>query len=259
VGLRGLLDGDRAHSFAGTGSYPVRLTVLDSAGSAGSTERAVPVTAAPADIGFRAAVRTQTTASTAQLVVPGGVQAGDGMLLFGTVNVLAAAVPAPAGWTEVARRDASSMTTVLWQRVASSADAGTTVTVSPGASMKIDLQLAAYSGTSASGAVAQSVSAADLTTRSTHTTPLATVAGRASLVVSFWADKSSGTTSWTAPAAQSVRSTSIGTGSGRITSLLADGGAGVPAGTAAGGLTASTDLAGSKATMWTVVLEPAQQ
>jgi len=246
------------HSFAGTGSYPVRLTVTDNAGATGTAERSLSVTAAPADIGFRAAARTQVTASSGQVVVPGTVQAGDGLLLFGTVNTLAGPVPAPTGWTEVARQDAVGMTTLLWQRVATAPDAGATVTVSPGASMKIDLQLAAYFGTSPAGAVAQAVHGADLTATTIHTTPTATVADRASRAVSFWADKSSSTTSWTAPSSVVVRGTSIGAGSGRLTSLLADDGSNVPAGTRVGGLTATTDLASSRATTWTVVLRPAQ-
>jgi PKD repeat protein len=248
-----------SHTFPGTGTYTVRLTVTDNLGATGVKEQALTVNAAPADIGFRGAAHTQVTASSAQVVVPGTVQAGDGMLLFGTFNVLAGPVPAPAGWTEVARRDATSMTTVLWQRAATATDAGTSVTVAPGASMKIDLQLAAYFGTVPTGPVVQAASGADLVSATTHTTPTLTVANRASRVVSFWADKSSSTTAWTVPPSVAVRGTSIGSGSGRITSVLADGDANVPAGTPAGGLTATTDFASSKATSWTVVLLPAPQ
>jgi hypothetical protein len=70
--------------------------------------------------------------------------------------------------------------------------------------------------------------------------------------------ESSTTTSGTTPASVTVRSTSIGTGSGWITSVAADGGTNIAAGSSFGGLTATTNAAGSKATMWTVVLKPHQ-
>jgi hypothetical protein len=77
-----------------------------------------------------------------------------------------------------------------------------------------------------------------------------------SWVLSYWADKSSSTTQWTAPAGQTVRGSTIGTGTGRITSLLTDGNGPAAAGTA-GRTFASTDVAGTKATMVTLVLAPA--
>ncbi|WP_197286968.1 hypothetical protein, partial [Planomonospora sphaerica] len=74
--------------------------------------------------------------------------------------------------------------------------------------------------------------------------------------VSYWGEKSSATTAWTAPQGQTVRSTQAGTGSGRITSLLTDGGAQVPAGVR-DGVTATADSASVRATMWSLVLAPA--
>ncbi|WP_197287324.1 hypothetical protein, partial [Planomonospora sphaerica] len=74
--------------------------------------------------------------------------------------------------------------------------------------------------------------------------------------VSYWGEKSSATTAWTAPQGQTVRSTQAGTGSGRITSLLTDGGGPVPAGTSPG-VTATADAASLRATMWSLVLAPA--
>lgn len=51
-------------------------------------------------------------------------------------------------------------------------------------------------------------------------------------------------------------SASYGTGGGYLTSLLADSGSAIDVGGTAGGLTASTDVAGSRATTWTVLLGP---
>jgi hypothetical protein len=112
----------------------------------------------------------------------------------------------------------------------------------------------AYSGTAADPVAAHAV-ATETTSRTSHTTATADVAQAGSWVVSYWSDKSSATTSWTTPTGVVVRSTSIGTGSGRVTGVVADSGAGVQAGTA-GGLTAVADSASAKAFGWTVVLKP---
>jgi hypothetical protein len=113
----------------------------------------------------------------------------------------------------------------------------------------------AYSGVAADPFEAIA-SAAETVNRSTHTTPGVTVPTDRSLVVSYWADKSSATTSWTDPALQVRRSTSVGIGSGRITSLATDSGGGSSAGPSAG-LTATADSASAKATMWSVVIKAA--
>ena len=85
-----------------------------------------------------------------------------------------------------------------------------------------------------------------MTTTDTHTSPTVTVPDRDSWVITYFSDKSSSTTAWTPPAGVAVRTASYGTGSGYITSLLVDGGAPVAAGTVAGGLTARTNVAGSR-------------
>jgi hypothetical protein len=74
--------------------------------------------------------------------------------------------------------------------------------------------------------------------------------------VSLWGEKSSTTTSLTsAPGTQ--RYTGCTTGSGHICSLVKDMGP-VAAGSTAGGLVATADVAGSTDTMWTLVLAPQQ-
>jgi len=117
---------------------------------------------------------------------------------------------------------------------------------------KIDLSLSAYSGTSSTPVVAFA-SAAETVSRATHTTPSINVSTGGSWVVSFWADKSSATTTWTPPAGQVQRALSVGSGSGRITSLEADSGAAFAPGVWAG-QTATANSASAKATLWTVVL-----
>jgi hypothetical protein len=159
----------------------------------------------------------------------------------------------PAGWTLVDSATTTGVSTRVYAKAAAADDAGSGVTVTASAVNKMDLRLAAYANAAGIAAHAQ---AFDTAAGTSHTTPTVQVTGSGSWVLSYWADKSSSTTAWTAPAGQTVRGTTIGTGTGRITSLLTDGDGPAPAGTA-GGLSASTDLAGTKATMVTLVLAPA--
>ena len=121
---------------------------------------------------------------------------------------------------------------------------------------KVDLLVAAYSGVNTTTPVSAFASAGETVSRTTHTAPSTTVANAGSWVLSYWADKSSATTTWTAPAGQTQRSLSVGTSSGRITSFLTDTNAVVPTG-ARSGITATADSASAKATMWTFVLNVA--
>jgi hypothetical protein len=89
-----------------------------------------------------------------------------------------------------------------------------------------------------------------------HTTPAATAA-EGSWVLSVWSDKQAAARTWTPPASgPEVRSNIPGVGTGDMATLVADGGAAVPAG-AVGCLTATVPTASNRATTFTVVLAPA--
>jgi hypothetical protein len=88
--------------------------------------------------------------------------------------------------------------------------------------------------------------------RAEHTTPEVVSAADGGWVVSYWADKTSGTTAWTTPDGTRIRHEGYGDGGGRVSGLVLDAGP-LPAGTV-GGLTAASDETNNKATMWTVVL-----
>jgi hypothetical protein len=117
------------------------------------------------------------------------------------------------------------------------------------------MQLAAYSGTSATSPVAAVTGAAAHATTKNATTPSITNPATGDWLVSYWTAKSSAVTAWTAPASAIARNAAIGTGGGQVSSLLADSNAGVPAG-AAGSLTATTDQSFSAATTLSLGLAP---
>ena len=74
-------------------------------------------------------------------------------------------------------------------------------------------------------------------------------------VVSYWADKSAGTTAWSAPAGLTVRDAGFGSGSGRFGVLVADLGGPVAAGSY-GPLTATANSTSTNAEAWTIALPP---
>ncbi len=246
------------HTYAAGGTFPVTLTVTDATGSTSSTTRPVTVQA-QAGIAFRAAgTPTSATGATARVPMPSGVQPGDALLLAVTTAGTTGNPTPPSGWTEVQRQVLASSTalTVVWQHVATSADTtALTVPVTFAASAKWTGEVLAYTGTSTGSPIAGAVSTADSALTTSHTTPGVASVPAGSWVVSFWSDKSSTTTAWTPPAALTARAQAYGTGSGYLTTLVADEGAPSTAG-AAPARTAGTN-ATSRAGMLTVVLAPA--
>lgn len=248
---------DPTHAFAEAGSYDVRLTVGDDAGDTDEVVRRVTVQDAPAASPIEAVGSAATQASTkAPKVAVPAVAAGDRLVLALSLNNTTRTVSAPTGvtgWTELDDVVAGDMRTVMWTKVATAGDAGTVVTVALSGSAKHTLTVAAYRGVDR-GAGPTFARAVDTVQRTARTTPPVT-APEGAWVVSYWADKSSTTTSWTAPAVTG-RQMICANDSGRICSLLADSGGPLPAGPRAG-VTATTNAPSSKATTWSIVLAPA--
>jgi PKD repeat protein len=243
-----------SHSYAAAGTYPVTLTVTNAAGLTGSVTHQVTVTSgSPAAIAFVASAGTTKNSSSEAVTVPSAVKAGDEMLLAAT-GVTTSALTPPAGWTLVGTEPNPVMTTSVWSRVATAADAGSSVTVGFPAVVKGSVQLSAYSGVSATAAVTFAGAVSHVTSTSATTPTLAGVAG-GDWLVAYWTVKSSDVTVWTGPAGATVRNAAIGTGGGQVSSLLADGGGPAVAGQG-GGLTATTDQSFSAATTLTLALAP---
>jgi len=244
------------HTYAAAGTYTVALTVTDAAGATNRITHPVTV-GSSTGIAFRGAAGFAGNTTAPAVTVPSTMRAGDALVLFATLNVTTTSVAGPSGvggWTAVVNVVSGSQRTMAWWKIASAGDAGQPVRLTLGGYTKVTMQLTGYGGTSPTpvGAVSQR---SDSTSTTAHVTPVVNVSAGGSWLLSYWADKSSSTTNWTPPATSVPRDERIGSGSGRITSLVADSGAPVPTGSA-GGLTAVTDAA-SRATMISMVLAPA--
>ena len=242
------------HTYAAAGTYTVKLTVTDNQGGTGTVSQQVQTNAVNIDYVGTDVYNANTTNAT--VTVPSSVHAGDGLLLTMTCNDSTKTIRPPSGWQQVGTQTVGAAVSTVWQRVAGAGDAGSTVSVGLNDFAKVNLRVLAYRGTSQTAPVAVATKAGDPANTTSHPTPTASVSASGSWVVSYWSDKSSVTGAWTAPAGVTDRGTSIGSGGGRVTSLVADSGGTVPTGSY-GGLTATTDAA-SRGLMWTIVLAPNQ-
>ncbi|MCW2761781.1 MAG: hypothetical protein JWR85_1982 [Marmoricola sp.] len=255
--------GDEAtevHTFGTGGTYAVTLTVTDDVGATHAVTHNVAVgTQPPAAIDFVAAASSNVNSSAVAVTVPAAVSAGDALLLFAAQGKTLALTGPGAGWTQIGRVVDGDVATTVWERVATASDAGSTVRLSTGTTIsKIALTLAAYGGTSTTDPVVDVAGAPEPGTSTSHTTPSVPNSTSGAWRVSYWSDKNASTTTWAAPATETVRATTFGTGSGRVDALLTDSDAGLTAGAppSTGGLTATADGSADKATSWTLLLRP---
>jgi PKD repeat protein len=248
-----------SHEYTSVGAYTVRLTVTDNQGATDSRSKNINVVTNQPAISFVGESHTAGATSSWAVTVPASVAGGDGLLLVASFNSATAGVTPPNGWILVGSRTAGSLITYVYQRIASTGDAGTTVKFTAAAVAKADVSLLAYRGTSAAGPVSAWAGAVPGgVSSSSHTTRTIAVPDDGSWVVSLWADKSSSTSTnmLVPPASQTSRHQACGTASGHVCALSTDGAGPVSAGTVAGGLTATADWSSASDTMWTVVLRP---
>jgi PKD repeat protein len=239
------------HTYTGSGTDTVTLTVTGSLGGQATTTQTVTPTAGTTSspVTFQGVNTSDGAGATADVTVPAGTQAGDDLLLFETYVSTSATANTPAGWTLVATRSQTGLTDAVYQRTAAAADAGSTVAVTFPASIKSSLTLADYS--SAASGIEMEAVAVDKSATS-HTTPTLNGLSAGSLAVSFWSDKSTTTSAWTAPASVTRRSAVFGSGGGAVSALLADSGS--PVTGTYGGLTATANVSSGTGIAWTIAL-----
>lgn len=248
------------HTYGADGTYPVSLTVTDNGGLTSTTVNDVTVAMPPPpteEVSFVGAASAMANATSVTATIPAGTQAGDLIVVNVTQNVnTTVSLPTGSGWTLLGTQaiGTGDLRSTTWYKLAATGDAGTPAGVTFGALAKSALDIVVYHGVDQTAPVAFFASAAETVSRTTHTTPGVADVSTGSWVVSFWADKSSATTDWVEPTGQSVRAEDIGAGSGRVTTLLTDGGA--PTVGAQPGLTATATAASAKAVTWTLVVRP---
>jgi PKD repeat protein len=236
------------HSYGSPGTYQVTLTVTDSTGGTASSTQSVTVAAA--SIAYVGKSSTAGTGTTETVHVPSTVTAGNGLVLIATDGT-SVSPAAPTGWALAGTSWSPTMYGAIWQRVATTTDAGSAVTVRFGGVDHGSVELLAYSGTSPSSPVQSAVGATKETTTATLTTPpLAGAPGQT--LLSYWAARTSVDATVTPPATVTTRSNETGTGGGRITSASGDSDSAIP-----GGISANATPAAGHSVTWSILLSPA--
>ncbi len=243
------------HVYSEPGSYLVTLVVTDDQGATGEASSPTVVVGEPASstVSFVGSAADQGNTSTPNVTTPTTVSAGDRLVLILTINASSRTLTDPTGatgWTVLGTTTSGSMLTRAYTKIATAADAGRRVTVALDAAAKYTMTVADYSGVRPGSLIHADL--AETVNRTGHVTPEVD-APAGSWVVSYWADKSAATTSFTLPASVTGRSAICTTGSGHVCSSLADSGGSVPTGRY-GGLVAEADTANATATTWSIVL-----
>ena len=253
---------DPQHTYSTAGTRQVVLTVTDDDGATDTASH--DVTPSTTDEGAPIAFVGQTTSNANNVAftvrAPSTVEADDTLLLFASQGSSAVLTGPGTGWTQVSRVVDSSHATTVWRRRATSSDAGSTVRLSSGTTYtKVGLTLAAYRGVDPSSPLVSATGAAEPATTASHKTPAVSNTTTGAWRVSYWSDKNSATSAWTAPTGETTRAKTFGSGGGRVGTLLTDAGEPLTAGTPAttGGLTAVANASSDKATTWTLLLRPA--
>ncbi len=247
-----------AHTFAAAGDYVVSLTVADGSGATGSvthelsvSDGSAPVTTAAQLVDQVAVMREQV--ANPGVTVPSGVQADDLLVLFVTTNFAdeAAGPDGVGAWDLESRTVSGPLAVSVFTKVADGSEADQSVSMTWPTNHRTDLTMLVYRGVGDAGVeVLESV--VDARTDS-YASPVVEVPGEQRVALSLWADRSSSTTAWTAPPGVDVVSTQVGTGGGRVSSLMTA--ETVDAGSY-GGLVASTDAAGARGVAMTLLLTP---
>ncbi|OLT16609.1 hypothetical protein BJF80_04410 [Serinicoccus sp. CUA-874] len=211
------------HTYAEAGTFTVSLTVTDDEGAQGTSSQEVTVSDAPVSApAFVTSAAVQTHGNTSSMRVPEGVEEGDLLLLHVVMSKDRDPAP-PTGvgeWEVVTRLDNGPQNVVVYSRVASGAESDEIITLDVTDWTKTDMTMSVYRGVA--GDPIEAMADVALVNQTQHPSAEVAVAGPGRTVVTYWSDRSSSTTAWEAPSGVEVRSTQVGAGGGRVSSLLVD-------------------------------------
>jgi len=246
-----------SHTYVASGTYPVKLTVVDDRGGIGSVTHNVTVTGTSQNfISFVGKASSTGNLISHSVQLPTSVVAGDALILLYSINTnatMSSPTGGVTGWTTVGATTSGLAQTKVWRKVASAADPGKTVRIDLSKQSKGSLILLVYRGTNTTNPVATFASSVPTGSSASRVTPVVNVAGTKSWVISYWMHGDSTTTALTPPGGVTSRASGTQTGGGRVTTLAADSNAVVPSGNY-GGLTATAAAASTTASTWTIVL-----
>lgn len=202
-------------------------------------------------------VNNQNT-STATITVPPFAVGGNLALMFFDINTSSTTnPPVPSGWTQIATiENSGSSASLAYWKFLTTGDLGSTVSLNWGSTTKITSTMVCYSGVNTTTPIDGSNFAPQSTATTTHTTPTVSVVTTGALAVEHAYDKgATGNTSWTTPAADTLRAIEAIAGSanpsaatGEVTSTFTSGGT-------AGGNTWTSGQSYVGGT-WTILLRP---
>ena len=244
-----------SHEYAAAGPRTITLTVSDGAES-GVTTRAVNPVVVTDEIALVGSASSEGNRSVHSVRIPNAVRAGDTLVLFLMTNSTSSTVDdALAGWSLLESEDGNGTRGRAWTRQATAADAGELVSVSTSGLAKSTLSFAAYRNAGGSSSVSKSSAAVQNSASTSHPAPAVAVTDAGSLLVSFWAEKSSGAVTWSLPGGVTLREGAAASGSGKVSSVLGDSDGPVAVGTAPARSATTSDSVG-RTIDFSVVIAP---
>ena len=241
-----------SHTYATAGTYSVSLTVTDDDGAPGSVTHPVTVSSGGGGGGISfvgAADATGGSVKVEQVTVPATTRTGDALVLFFSGPAGWTGPTGLTGWRQLDTFTSGSVVSTAWVKTAAATDPGQAIQMNNTAFAKGVLDLAVYRGVDPSTLTFAHGGDAN---KAAHIAP-ALSAPAGSWALTYWADKSAATTTWTPPTGVTTRDTTAGTGAGHFSSLLTDTAAPLPGGSY-GPLTATADSTASNAAAWTLTL-----
>jgi PKD repeat protein len=186
-----------AHTYSTNGTYSVTLTVIATSGAKASTTQDVTLSAPLEKVGYVGASTGAGVGKTTHVVVPRRAAAGDALLLFDSYASSTAKATLRSGWKLIGTSRRKSLTTAVYDKIARSHSAGSTVFVHYSRAVHSSVVIAVYRHTSLHPI--ESAAVAVGTALRAHHAPALSNVSAGSWLVGYWTQISTKPTGWTAP------------------------------------------------------------